>query len=508
MIVKTMAVRSMFVAAALSAFAVSANAFVLGFDPQIAISRAIDSPTLTVRYTGAAAALVELRVNGTSLGTRTVSSPKDAGETNFTLSMGDLHGGDNDVEIRLFDRTGKLLGKDHTNISVAAAQNGPVYLQTPKTGETVRGPIELKLGFDHDLKDCYVSFFVDGSFKTLSNSPPFTYTWDTLAETNGWHELEAWAIDNENETHKTGKIRVFVNNSGGYTNRVGVNDNVDLAPTKNLPADFVIGHPKSARKVVLKTGRHSFRRGLNDLQPLPAAAPAILADTVLSPAAQAKPSRVPAGIAMGVRNMLPTHKRLAHLEPTPIHKLYSQGAVASIEVHHPIIVIERHHDAVEVGNSTRVAMISRVKKTQIGSVTRNVTEATGLIRILKGSRLPNLSSFAIALDSDFVDFHGVLPRVDDGVPMTPLRFLLEKKGGTVDWNNPTKTVYAKADGNDLLIHIGDRFALINRGSVKLERSSYLDRGRTVVPLSFMESALHVNIQYDKHSNHMLITSKQ
>src|SRR6185312_2922540 len=106
-------IRKMCVLAGIAALGVTANAFT--FDSHIMIDRALNSPTLTIRYTGAHAALVDLLVNGASIGTRTVTASKESGETNFTLNLSDLKDGDNDVEVRLFDRTGKLVGTDKRN---------------------------------------------------------------------------------------------------------------------------------------------------------------------------------------------------------------------------------------------------------------------------------------------------------------------------------------------------------------------------------------------------------
>ncbi len=55
----------MCVLAGIAALGVTANA--LSLDAHISIDRAINSPTVTIRYTGAHTALVELRVNGESL---------------------------------------------------------------------------------------------------------------------------------------------------------------------------------------------------------------------------------------------------------------------------------------------------------------------------------------------------------------------------------------------------------------------------------------------------------
>jgi hypothetical protein len=53
--------------------------------------------------------------------------------------------------------------------------------------------------------------------------------------------------------------------------------------------------------------------------------------------------------------------------------------------------------------------------------------------------------------------------------------------------------------------IGDLNATVNELSVKMEAVPYLDRGRTIVPLSFLRDALKVNVDYDKKTNHVLIT---
>src|SRR5580700_5308501 len=146
---KTM--RKMCVLAGIIVLGTAANAFT--FDTHITIDRALNSPTITIRYTGAHAALVELRVNGDSIGTRSMTASKDAGETNFNVNLTDLKDGDNQVEVRLFDRTGKLIGSDKTSISTDQSNTGPVFLSTPKVGATVRGPVEITLSFNRDLKN-------------------------------------------------------------------------------------------------------------------------------------------------------------------------------------------------------------------------------------------------------------------------------------------------------------------------------------------------------------------
>jgi len=522
--------RRMCVAAGLLVGAVTAQAFT--YDAQIMIDRALNSPTLTVRYKGAHAALVELRVNGESLGTRSVTASKDAGETNFTLELTNLKDGDNDVEIRLFDRTGKLVGSDHTNISTEQTLNAPVYLTTPKVGQTVRGMVDIKLGFGQTLKDVYVSFFVDKDWKSMSNIPPYQYTWDSSREPNGWHELEAWAIDGSSTTYKSRTVKVFVNNPGGHTYRQGVSDQAtpSLNPSQVGLQDQTV--KTQIRQSHVRSGEAVSGNGLLGAPPTlrtgAASQNALRADIVDSTVGE-KPFAETKGVPTGVRQLLPTGNRVATTvasHPVATHATirttFGAGKVGSSWLgSDPSVVVKRNRNSsnVDLSNNPNLGVIDihvsresgpgavaqRVGTVPSSSVIRTVESESNLIEITRGQRIPDLGSFAVVLNSQFVDFD-VPTRVDDGVPMAPFRHLIEKSGGMVDWNNANKTVNAQADGHDIFLQIGDKNAKINHSIVPLDLAPYIDRGRTIVPISFMRSALNVNVEYDKTTGHVLITS--
>ena len=154
------------------AAALSAGSFAFMLDTNIVIERALNSPTLTVKYDGANASLVELRINGESLATKSVSATANKGETTFTLTVSDLKDGDNDVEIRLYDKTGKVIGTQKQKMTADQGTKGPVYISTPKQGSQIQGITEIKLGFGKELKNEWVSFFVDGDHTDISNTPP------------------------------------------------------------------------------------------------------------------------------------------------------------------------------------------------------------------------------------------------------------------------------------------------------------------------------------------------
>ena len=87
-------------------------------DGTVLINRAANNRTITVRYDGVSAALVEMRVNGESVASRTVDAKTAGGETNFALNPAMLVDGDNSIEIRLYDGAGKLVATERTSVFV------------------------------------------------------------------------------------------------------------------------------------------------------------------------------------------------------------------------------------------------------------------------------------------------------------------------------------------------------------------------------------------------------
>jgi hypothetical protein len=136
------------------------------------------------------------------------------------------------------------------------------------------------------------------------------------------------------------------------------------------------------------------------------------------------------------------------------------------------------------------------------------SEAAGkVLSIDKGFRMNGVNTFSVLYNGRFVEFD-VQPRVDEGIPMTPFRHLIEKADGMVEWLKSGKEVNASADGQKIWFKVGDANAKVNGQSFKLEMAPYIDRGRTIIPLSFMRDALKVEIDFDPSTGHVLITKKE
>lgn len=453
----------------------SAQAFMVD-DAKILIDRALNSPTLTIKYSGAAATLVELKINGTSFGTRQVTG-KATGETNFTLDLSQLADGENEVEVFLYGKDGALVGKEKTTITSRRGDKGPVFLVNPKVGSTIRGTVDIKVGFGKDLKNSYVSFFVDNQFRSMTNNPPYSYLWDTTREAQGWHEVEAWVVTGDGDTYKTSKTKIFVDNPGGRVERPVANK---VEPPVAPPVEPPVKAGTTGIKINTQ-GASSATNVVKDI--VPAITGILLANSV-------KPAT---GAAAGLKPNVETDSKAIMMD---------QRNVTPGEVKVPAANATKTTGAPVKTGSKQVIKIDNHATGAANAV--NSAAGTGMISITKGQRLPNMTPLTIMMNARPVNFD-VAPRVQDGIPLTPFRHLFESNGGSVDWNNVQKVLEASGDGQSVWLKIGDKIAKVNKIDVELELAPFIERGRTMVPLSFIRDSLAVDVQYDPATGHVLIT---
>ncbi|MBI5706989.1 MAG: hypothetical protein HZC36_08375 [Armatimonadetes bacterium] len=475
---------------ALVAMALSAVAAFGFYDQQILIERALNSPNLTVRYSGAKVALVEFKLNGVSLGTRTVSAAKTAGETTFNLDLAMLSDGDNLVEVRLYDKAGKLVGTETSTITQDDGAATQVRITYPKMGQTVMGGLDIKVGFGKELRNAYVSFFVDNQFKAMTNSAPFSFSWDTTREANGWHEIEAMLVDDSSTTFKTKKVKVLVNNPGGQTPRLTnpvqpttpPSQPPTTAPSKTEPP-VAKGNPSTAAS----TGATKAVSAVSNL--LPPTLSAITSPNGINPQtgdrAGVKSGSYGHPSATGTRLVTPT---------TP-------GAVKSGSVTAKTTPSKM---VIQISPSKTTASGASAVTTVPNTVSTAATGAPARMSLEKGTKMPFSGNFKISLNGSPIRFD-VQPRVQDGVAMAPVRHLLEGAGGTVDWDNQLKMVKALADGKPITLSIGDKMAKVGDSMIELEISPFLENGRTIIPISFLHDTFKVNIEVDAKTGMVLIT---
>lgn len=453
-------------------------------DATVTISRAIDSPTLSIHYSGAHATLAEFLVNGQSVATRTLDGSNEQGDFSFTVSTASLHDGDNDVEVKLFNKNGNLVGMRRTVVTAGADTDSPFYISAPKVGAQVEGQVPIEVGFGQTFAGAYVSFFVDDNLMALTNTPPFRFVWDTTTSTNGWHQIESWLVDKSSTTYKTRKIRVFVNNPSGNTGREVFNRGTATKIT--VPKPTKVANAMSLGLTTLANADHKWTVGSQN--------------TTLRPLTGAVKTDATGALSFAA---IPT---MSAIPLTALENSLHVAVVGNVVGLKPIATSAIHTVALGPIHLTPTG-----KRLATGTVSPELAnmapkaKPAPLMKVTRGTRLPIAGPYAIELDGQYVDFD-VQPQVHEGIPVTPLRYLIEKKGGTVKWFNQTKVVTATADGKSLWLKIGDPNALLNTKNYLFESAPFISGSRTIVPLSFIHDLLDVNVDFDQATGHVLITS--
>lgn len=506
-------------------------------DASFRFNPAPDRPTVSVRYFGGPVKSLELLLNGRTVGLRSLPVPTSEGEITFSLPTAHVSEGLNDVEARLYSSDGRLLRSRKAGFNYASGKPKIVEVTAPQPGATVQGMVELKAKLNRDLGAAYVCFYVDGQFAAMKNFPPYEYKWDTSKAVNGWHEIEAWVVDEKNETYKTGRVRVLVANQGSEGVATGLQPVLPEAPpivVQPTPATPVVVPPATSpalrpsllleiatnavRPVAPKPGGmklvavdRSIPTGQRLITP-PIPLALTIAPSAVRPAAPAasalrSPSAEPGKPVLGP--VAPTTPGVpAGATTTPAAPAPPKSAeVPKAPIAPPTATVGTAATAL-TAKSTTPAGQKRVVPGPAPAVgaAKAVATATSPVLVTRGTRVAPKSVSGVSVDGRAVAFD-VEPEVENGIPVAPIRHILEQAGWSVFWQGDAKQVRATEGATELLVRIGDRTAKLNGRELSMELAAYVRSGRAMVPISFVQEALNATVAYDPATGHISITAK-
>jgi len=99
------------------------------------------------------------------------------------------------------------------------------------------------------------------------------------------------------------------------------------------------------------------------------------------------------------------------------------------------------------------------------------------------------------------------PYIAKGYAMVPMRHIVEAKGGIVVWLPATREVNAWANNTYMHVKVGARQARIDNAEVTLPVAAALRKARTMVPLRYMLTALHMQVDYNPATGTYCLVSK-
>ena len=505
----------------------------------------------------------ELWVDGVRWVHRDLDTPQVKNVLSFAVDSSSLSQGSHTFLVRVYTANGgvgearleALAGSEGTQ--TATGSNAPAMkFNTPVNGRRVMGQVDLLLDSPTvNGMNPYVTIYVDKQFKTLKNFPPYNYTWDTTAVANGLHTIEATSYLESSQQSTSRSIKVLVDNPGGNTAlktdipdlSIGGKNAVSTAKSIaiGLPAKkATLGSPTIAEDLRPSQALKAASVGLDkNLQAtMPAVAPVAEGmPTLTAPSASAMLAAHKSGAAHHVVAPLSMHTASKR---TPLISLVSArpdaasamtltvDAHTSTVSHHAQTMMAMHADMARLASETQIDQMDAAPTISPATPIlpspmiaahavlgaphyharmHHAASHSGLRAVLRHGHHGILQGadyrpLQVAFNGQQIAFD-VQPRVEAGLPIAPFRQIFEHTGGQVDWVEKTQVVHAVNASKEITIKVGKSTATVNGQNVSMERPAFTERGRTIVPLSFVGSALDVNIDYDAMSGKLQITSK-
>ncbi|MTV49805.1 hypothetical protein GJ688_12565 [Heliobacillus mobilis] len=95
-----------------------------------------------------------------------------------------------------------------------------------------------------------------------------------------------------------------------------------------------------------------------------------------------------------------------------------------------------------------------------------------------------------------VDFPDAKPFInEDSRTMVPIRFITEKLGSKVQWNQDTHTINIQYYNDQIKLSIGSNRAYINGKTIEFDTRAVIKDDRTFVPLRFVAEAHNANVNW-------------
>ena len=98
----------------------------------------------------------------------------------------------------------------------------------------------------------------------------------------------------------------------------------------------------------------------------------------------------------------------------------------------------------------------------------------------------------------------VAPIIVNDRTMLPIRFVAEKLGATVGWEEETRTVTVTLGEVAVSLVVGESVAKVNGEEQALDSPSFIQNDRTYLPVRFIMESLKLNVDWDESTRQVTI----
>ncbi|MGM9550924.1 MAG: stalk domain-containing protein, partial [Clostridia bacterium] len=122
--------------------------------------------------------------------------------------------------------------------------------------------------------------------------------------------------------------------------------------------------------------------------------------------------------------------------------------------------------------------------------------------------LSSLTAYAeiqVKLDGQKLNFD-VPPVMINNRTMVPFRTIFEAMGADVAWYGEEMMVYAKLNGTEIFLKIGEPFIVVNYEILSLDVAPVIVDNRTLIPLRAVSEVFNMEVQWDQATQTVTINS--
>ena len=137
-------------------------------------------------------------------------------------------------------------------------------------------------------------------------------------------------------------------------------------------------------------------------------------------------------------------------------------------------------------------------------ITKSITLYAKWVEKAKTSIILTIGQKDATIDGKTVS-NDVAPRIVNDRTMLPIRFIAEALGAKVDWIEESQTVKITAENIDISLVIGEDFATVNSEKIDLDSPSFIENDRTYLPIRFVSEKLGADVKWDDATQTVNIT---
>lgn len=100
----------------------------------------------------------------------------------------------------------------------------------------------------------------------------------------------------------------------------------------------------------------------------------------------------------------------------------------------------------------------------------------------------------------------VTPVVKNGRVLVPIRMIAENTGSKVSYEEGSQRILVTSQETEMALFVGQRFAFVNGKKVGMDTAPLIVRGRTMVPLRFLNQQLGFEVSWDKQSQVAIVNT--